>query len=96
MYESTGKGAFTEKLDAFPVLETYNGSDFGNEAAVLDINFDGALCLFLRVERPQIFERACTGPLHVGAARAVAGDLVLVLDGLDDGKEPRRRQRRGR
>ena len=29
------------------VLETYNGSDFGNEAAVLDVNFAGALCLFL-------------------------------------------------
>ncbi len=43
LYESDGKGALTEKLDAFPALEAYNDSDFGNELAAIDINFDGFL-----------------------------------------------------
>lgn len=43
LYESDGKGALTEKLDAFPALEAYNDSDFNEESAAIDINFDGFL-----------------------------------------------------
>lgn len=43
LYLSDGRGALVEKVDAFPAVSAYNASDFGNERAVLDVDFDGDL-----------------------------------------------------
>jgi hypothetical protein len=43
LYESDGKSALTEKLDAFPAVEAYIDSDFGTDLAAIDVNFDGFL-----------------------------------------------------
>lgn len=43
LYLSDGRGALNEKVDAFPAVSTYNASDFGNERAVIDVDFDGDL-----------------------------------------------------
>lgn len=38
-----GPTGVTEKLDAFPSIETYRENDFGLDVSVLDLNFDGFL-----------------------------------------------------
>ena len=41
MYTGGPNRTLTEKLDAFPALQTYNDNDFGIDATVIDVNFDG-------------------------------------------------------
>jgi hypothetical protein len=41
LYTSDGHGNLTEKIDAFPAIESYGQTEFGIAPTVIDINFDG-------------------------------------------------------
>ncbi len=73
LYTGGPNRTLTEKLDAFPALETYNDNDFGIDISVIDINFDG------------IQDLVTFGIAYYGAQTRLVGERSPTAVWLNDG-----------